>query len=319
MPDNASNREDLDQFMTDESRALVEKFIAETAGEPDDFDMNEVIRQNLADHAAAIHGAEPAVEDDWAPLWRRICQAATDRPDAQPDMDPERFARILSRKKRPSALDVSLIAEAFGVTVAWLLTGDDHGLCEGTIASLQEDIRRGFERSQRQDEQIASLKQQLLDLRGHESGCEGDHSGLTECSDITARRAAQAAQLRYLEAVLDVFRRADTFQSLMWRRTDVGHRFSAMCSDTFAWGTADAEIIEPEDVPLLEQCLADLKQADPQLGECDLPELFAARKRGMRPMRLFLYPKHGPHSDKWPAVRELFLAAGPERDPATEG
>lgn len=127
------------------------------------------------------------------------------------------------------------------------------------------------------------------------------------------------AQLDYLQAVLGVFHRADSYQSLMWRPTDDGFRFFAMCSDTFAWGTADCERIEPADVPLLERCLNDLKAADPVLGECDLPELFAARKRGMRPMRLFLWPKHGRKDEGWPAVRELFLAAGPERDIASEG
>lgn len=263
--------------------------------------------------------AEAPVDNDWAALWRRICQAATDQPDVQPDMEPERFARILSREKRPSALDVAQIADAFNVTVSWLLTGSDHGMCEGTIAALQEDLRRGFEYSRRQDEEIADLKQQLIDVRGHESGCEDRHAGTTDCGDITARRAEAMAQLRYLEAVLDVFRDADSFQFLMWRRTDTGIRFAAMCSDTFAWGTADAERIEPEDVPLLRQCLVDLRTADPRLGECDLPELFAARKRGMRPMRLYLYPKHERTDAGWPAVRELFLAAGPERDPATEG
>lgn len=259
-------------------------------------------------------------EDDWTALRRRICQVATDQPDVRPDMEPEQFVRILSHEKRPSSLDVAQIADAFSVTVSWLLTGDDHGMCEGTIAALQADLRRGFEYAQQQDRLIADLKQQLLDARGHQDGCEGGHPGTIDCADITAQRSQAMVQLRYLEAVLDVFRDADSFQSLMWRRTDAGIRFAAMCSDTFAWGTADAERIEPEDVALLRQCLADLRAADPQLGECDLPELFAARKRGMRPMRLFLYPNRGMRltDQGWPAVRELFLAAGPERDPETE-
>lgn len=316
-----STREDVDRFLTDEGRLLVDQFMAEPlAEEDDDVDMNEVVRQNLADHEAALTGSATKPNNDWTFLWRRICQVATDQPDVQPDMDPERFARILSHEKRPSSLDVAQIADAFSVTVSWLLTGDDHGMCEGTIAALQADLRRGFEYTQQQDRLIADLKQQLLDARGHQDGCEGGHPGMIDCADITAQRGQAMAQLRYLEAVLDVFRDADSFQSLMWRRTDAGIRFAAMCGDTFAWGTADAERIEPEDVPLLRQCLADLRAADPQLGECDLPELFAARKRGMRPMRLFLYPNCGMRltDQGWPAVRELFLAAGPERDPETE-
>lgn len=298
--------------------------------EPTEYDLDKAVfdislaeRRHPADvRKDILAGVEPFeqnVDDDWTPLWSRIDQVATDRPDVKPDMEPERFARILSREKRPSALDVAQVADAFGVTVSWLLTGDDHGMCEGTIAALQEDLRLGFEYSRRQDEEIADLKRQLLDTRGHDDGCEGGHAGTTDCADITARRGEVAARLRYLEAVLDVFRDADSFQSLMWYRTDDGIRFAVMCSDTFAWGSADVERIEPEDVPLLRQCLTDLRAADPQLGECDLPELFAARKRGMRPMRLFLYPKHHREDPGWPAVRELFLAAGPERDPATEG
>lgn len=314
-----SARSELDKFITPEIQAKADAFIADCAGESDDVDMDEVVRQNLADHEAALPGRPAEPDDDWTALWRRICQVATDQPRVQPDMEPERFVRILSREKRPSALDVAQIADAFGVTVSWLLTGDDHGMCEGTIAALQEDLRRGFEYSQRQEALIAGLKQQLLDARGHEAACKGGHAGTINCADVTARRGEALAQLRYLEAVLDVFHQADSYELLMWRRTDDGIRFSAMCSDTFAWASADAELIEPEDVPLLRQCLADLKAADPQLGECDLPELFAARKRGMRPMRLFLYPKREREDPGWPAVRELFLAAGPERDPATEG
>lgn len=310
-------REELDRFLTDEGRRTVQQFTADYHG-PDDVDMGEVIRQNLADHEAALTGRRPG--DDWTPLWRRICQLATDQPDTQPDMeDPERFELVLSREKRPSSLDLALIATAFGVTVSWLLTGDDHGMCEGTIAALQEEVRRGLEYSQRQDEEIASLRQQLLHARGYDNGCEGGHASTIDCAEITARRGEALAQLRYLEDVLDVFNRADSYESLLWRRTDAGMRFAAMCSDTFHWASADAEPIEPEDVPLLRQCLEDLRAADPQLGECDLPELFAARKRGLRPMRLFLWPKHQREYEGWPAVRELFLAAGPERNPATEG
>lgn len=140
------SREDLDRFMTPASRALVDQFMAEASDEDDDVDMDEVIRQNLADHEAALTGKQAEPDDDWAALWRRICHVATDQPHVQPDMEPERLARILSRKKRPSALDVALIADAFGVTVSWLLTGDDHGMCEGTIAALQDEIRLCTER-----------------------------------------------------------------------------------------------------------------------------------------------------------------------------
>lgn len=160
-----STRENLDRFTTPASRALVDQFVTDADAEDNDVDMDEVIRQNLADYEATLTGKPAEFDDDWTALWRRICQVATDQPGAQPDMEPEQFARILAREKRPSTTDLALIADAFGVTVAWLLTGDDHGMCEGTIAALQEELRLGFEHSRRQDEEIADLKQQLLEAR----------------------------------------------------------------------------------------------------------------------------------------------------------
>lgn len=53
-----STRNVVDQVMTGEMRAKVEKFIAETASEPDDLDMDEVVRQNLAGHEAALTGKQ---------------------------------------------------------------------------------------------------------------------------------------------------------------------------------------------------------------------------------------------------------------------
>lgn len=44
---------DLDRFLTDESRQLVDQFIAESADESDDFDINEALERNLDD---AIRG-----------------------------------------------------------------------------------------------------------------------------------------------------------------------------------------------------------------------------------------------------------------------
>ena len=86
----------------------------------------------------------------------------------------------------------------------------------------------------------------------------------------------------------------------------------AICSDTFAWATADAEEIMPADLPLLEKCAADLGY----LNSGWLPYLYAARKRGMRPMRAF-YRDMG--DDSRADLRPLFDACGPERDPASEG
>lgn len=80
-------------------------------------------------------------------MWRRICGLATDQPHVHPDMDCERFARILSAEKRPSTLDLALICEAFGVTDEWLLTGNDCDLDAGAPANPatgKDDKRTGM-------------------------------------------------------------------------------------------------------------------------------------------------------------------------------
>ena len=113
----------------------------------------------------------------------------------------------------------------------------------------------------------------------------------------------------------------------IWERADIGSdglhwkvagtprhdtrdmRLYAICSDVFYWGTADLEEITREDVALLERCAADL--AGPE--QAYLPELFAARKRGMRPMRSFCKDM----DDE--ATVALFDACGPERTRESEG
>ena len=85
---------------------------------------------------------------------------------------------------------------------------------------------------------------------------------------------------RYALAVLSVFEQADDYESIFWRVTNGNVRFFALCNDLFWWATADCEHIAPEDLPLLRQCLLDLRATD---EEYFLSLLFAARKRGLRP------------------------------------
>jgi hypothetical protein len=84
-----------------------------------------------------------------------------------------------------------------------------------------------------------------------------------------------------------LFEQADDYESLMWRvdmrpGMDRAVKVFARCSDWFAWGSADAEEITKDDIPLLRRSLADLQKAD---AEYYLAELFASRKRGMRPQK----------------------------------
>lgn len=118
------------------------------------------------------------------------------------------------------------------------------------------------------------------------------------------------------EFILDVL---DTFghgmgELISWR-TDGEYApvtFWVNCNDLFYWACSDCEDITPENMPILKQAFADLEEAYPDIGKCWAGELFAARVRGMRPQR--------PVLDKYDErIRPLFLAAGPERDPKSEG
>ena len=104
----------------------------------------------------------------------------------------------------------------------------------------------------------------------------------------------------------------DLNQELSWVTDSASGpvRFYVDCSDTFAWATSDSEPLTPDNIGVFEQVLADLGTQD----NCFMfaSTLFAARVRGMRPMRL-AYPKDSPE------VCALFDACGPERDRKTEG
>jgi hypothetical protein len=121
--------------------------------------------------------------------------------------------------------------------------------------------------------------------------------------------------LQYILDILEITRDAELIWQdcpFLWHVTDRRATFSMVCSDTFAWGCADAETIEPGDIPLLRECLSDLRAAS-QHGEIWLGILFCARKRGMRPMNRWM--KHMREKEGMSeAVYALFCAAGPERE-----
>lgn len=125
---------------------------------------------------------------------------------------------------------------------------------------------------------------------------------------------ADAEHLHYILDVLAITRDADVIGQdcpLLWSVHERRASFSMMCSDTFAWGCADAETIEPGDIPLLRQCVEDLggfRGSQEYLGE-----LFSARKRGMRPMNRWMKDMREKEG-MTDAVYALFCAAGPERE-----
>jgi hypothetical protein len=132
-----------------------------------------------------------------------------------------------------------------------------------------------------------------------------------------ALAVTDAEHLQFILDLLAITRDADLIYQecpFLWHVADGRVTFSMACSDTFAWGCADAETIEPRDLPLLRECLSDLRAAG-QYEEMWLGILFCARKRGMRPMNRWvkdMREKEGMNN----TVHALFCAAGPERESA---
>lgn len=114
-----------------------------------------------------------------------------------------------------------------------------------------------------------------------------------------------AAELDFIHRVLAVFA-FDNCDDLWWR-TDGEYApvtLFVLCNDVFEWGTADAEPIRPEDLPLLEQAAEDVRPLVSMLN--GVGDLYVARKRGMRPQGAsYKYIDE----KLWP----LFNACGPER------
>lgn len=98
----------------------------------------------------------------------------------------------------------------------------------------------------------------------------------------------------------------DVNHALAWTQDLTGFYFG--CNDCFAWACADAEDIEPGDLPAIRQALEDEKAAkDRPYADSDGVLLWIARKRQLRPQGA-LYQ----HIDSrmWP----LFDACGPARE-----
>lgn len=90
-----------------------------------------------------------------------------------------------------------------------------------------------------------------------------------------------------------------------WRNVEGRIELWFDCSDVFHWGSADAEQITEDLLPLLAQTRADLRAVGDVMGG-DLADLFCARVRRMRPQGAWY--KHVA-KDR----RALFDACGPHR------
>jgi len=128
----------------------------------------------------------------------------------------------------------------------------------------------------------------------------------------------------------------DFSTELFWRVYDDGIlRPHFIVNDVFWWATSDAEEIVPEHWEILQQASKDLFELqsqrkisslefqrppsprDPTYDPLDWPVLmidvlYTARVRRMRPQRPWL-------NSRSPAMRKVFEACGPDRDPREEG
>jgi hypothetical protein len=125
---------------------------------------------------------------------------------------------------------------------------------------------------------------------------------------------SDAEQLRYINELFRILRDVDFGgDDLLWGFFPDGRlAFSLICSDTFWWGTADCEPVDPDDLTLLRQCAADLAAAD-TVGTIWLSTLYAARKRGLRPMNRWMRDQQADGSLR-EGVVALLEACSPQRD-----
>lgn len=112
-------------------------------------------------------------------------------------------------------------------------------------------------------------------------------------------------QAAFCQRVLDAVAFDDC--DMIWWRTDSEYApitFFVNCNDLFAWATADAEDVTPENIHLLEQSIKDVRAID----DCSqmAGSLFCCRARKLRPQGA-AYPKD---ERLW----ALFDECGPDRD-----
>ena len=98
----------------------------------------------------------------------------------------------------------------------------------------------------------------------------------------------------------------DTDDFMFWPVTAEGVRVVVNCSDVFAWGSADGEIVTEENLPILRKAYEDEIAASPEDVALHAGWLFCARVRNMRPQGAIYKGL-----EYWEV--DLFNAAGPER------
>ena len=123
----------------------------------------------------------------------------------------------------------------------------------------------------------------------------------------------------YIHQLMLVLAKIEDSGESIWPRVtlDGSLKICINCNDLFYWACADSEEFTPDDVDLLNECVADLLAADKEYGDCYVFELFCCRKRKMRPQYPFFRKYDRDRASYFednlsPAVRALFDALGPE-------
>lgn len=110
-------------------------------------------------------------------------------------------------------------------------------------------------------------------------------------------------------AVATAAHNLDIGDLLVWGASNGDVYASFNVSDVFGWACADAEYVEAQDVPLLENTYKELDAMPDVNMFAELAALFTARKRGMRTQDCILYSKDSPAE-----LIALYEACGPKRE-----
>ena len=109
---------------------------------------------------------------------------------------------------------------------------------------------------------------------------------------LQQRLDALETAMAFFLRVMKIFQDIDQTDQLFWNTSGqyAPLTFFAMCSDTFAWATADAEEITFDNLHVLEQSVEDVK-ATRNVSLYWAVTLFCARVRGRQPMERIRLPQ----------------------------
>jgi len=96
--------------------------------------------------------------------------------------------------------------------------------------------------------------------------------------------------LEFILDVLDTFAKEDMCNEIWWRTDSPDYNpitFIVTCNDFFGYASADAEIITPENLPILKQSMKDCTDSKGHCSEESIL-LFCARVRNRKPLDAYL-------------------------------